>query len=151
MTDGPTDCLDRTIFRGNIAAIAGAEATMKVWTAIILLVCAMLQPAIAGPRPFTIAEEAIIERNDALRSVYETDPGLVRRALDAMKFRSQGKDKQRDVFGPATPGNPGGEAPILPGDAIDPATNPDLAIFQRGSPEAAHDLFQLLKKAAGRK
>lgn len=126
------------------------ETTTMVRTAILLLVCAMLQPAVAAPRPFTIAEEAIIERNEALRSVYQTDPALVRRALNAMKSRGPNKDKQRDVFGPGTPVTAGRNAPAQPGEEIDPAANPDLAIFQRGSPEAAHDLFQLLKKAAGR-
>jgi len=121
-----------------------------VVTAILLVVCALLQSGNAGPRPFTIAEEAVIERNEALRLVYETDPALVRRVLNAMKSRPSGKDKQRDVLGPK-PGDGGGadSAPVVPD--FDPAVNPDLAIFQRGSPEAAHDLFQLLKKAGGRK
>lgn len=127
------------------------EVMTLIRTAILLLACAMmLQPAIAAPRPFTIAEEAIIDRNEALRSVYETDPALVRRVLNALKSRGQSKDKQRDVFGPGNPGS-GRHDPTQPGAEIDPATNPDLAIFQRGSPEAAHDLFQLLKKASGRK
>lgn len=122
--------------------------------AILTLACAMVQSASAAPRPFTIAEEAIIDRNEALRSVYETDPALVRRVLDALKARGRNKDKQRDVFGgPRVPGapDPGRQGPMQPGAEIDPATNPDLAILQRGSPEAAHDLFQLLKKASGRK
>jgi len=119
--------------------------------AILLLACGVLQPALAAPRSFTIAEEAVIERNEALRSVYRTDPALVRLALNAMKSRGPGKEKQRDVFGPGSPGQPGPRDPAQPGEEIDPAANPDLAIFQRGSPEAAHDLFQLLKKAAGRK
>ena len=34
---------------------------------------------------------------------------------------------------------------------IDPQRNPDLAYFQRASPEAAYDLFQLLKRVAGGK
>lgn len=131
-----------------------------VRTAILFLACAMsllagatLQPASAAPRPFTIAEEAIIERNEALRSIYETDPALVRRVLDALKSPAKSRDKQRNVFGPKVPGGqpPGPIDPSEPGAEFDPATNPDLAILQRGSPEAAHDLFQLLKKASGRK
>lgn len=121
--------------------------------AILLCASAMpLQHASAAPRPFTIAEEAIIERNEALRLVYETDPALVRRVLDALKSRGQSKDKQRDVFGPGAPGDQraGRHDPAQPGEAFDPGANPDLAIFQRGSPEAAHDLFQLLKKAKAR-
>ncbi len=122
--------------------------------AMLLLACALLQSASAAPRPFTIAEEAIIDRNEALRSVYETDPALVRRVLDALKSRGQSRDKQRDAFGgPRVPGapNPARQDPAQSDMQIDPATNPDLAILQRGSPEAAHDLFQLLKKASGRK
>jgi hypothetical protein len=113
----------------------------------------MEQAASAAPRPFTIAEEAIIERNEALRSIYETDPALVRRVLDALKSPAKNKEKQRDVFGPRVPGGQRSDPidPSEPGAEIDPATNPDLAILQRGSPEAAHDLFQLLKKASGRK
>ena len=136
------------------------EAMTWIRTATLLLVCAMLliaghmlQSASAGPRPFTIAEEAIIDRNEALRSIYETDPALVRRVLNALKSRGPNNDKQRDVFGPKVPGGPSPRQhdPSQPDAEIDPATNPDLAILQRGSPEAAHDLFQLLKKASGRK
>lgn len=128
--------------------------------AFLLLACILLQPASillqpasAAPRPFTIAEEAIIERNEALRTAYETDPALVRRVLNALKSPRKSGDKQRDTFGPGTPADQGAgrSDTIQPGADIDPATNPDLAIFQRGSPEAAHDLFQLLKKASGRK
>lgn len=125
-------------------------ATLRL--TILLLACAMLQPASAAPRPFTIAEEAIIERNEALRTVYQTDPALVRRVLNAMKSRGQSKDRQRDVFGPKAPDDRPADRrdPAEPMPPIDPAANPDLAIFQRASPEAAHDLFQLLKRAAGR-
>jgi hypothetical protein len=118
--------------------------------AVLLCACALPLHASAAPRPFTIAEEAIIDRNDALRAVYETDPALVRRVLNALKSPLQHKDKQRDVFGPKVPGGQD-SGPSQPGAEIDPATNPDLAILQRGSPEAAHELFQLLKKAKGRK
>jgi hypothetical protein len=122
-------------------------------SAVLALACALLQPANAAPRPFTIAEEAIIDRNEALRSIYETDPALVRRVLDALKSRGQSKDKQRSAFGPRVPGGQDSvpHDPSQSGAEFDPATNPDLAILQRGSPEAAHDLFQLLKKASGRK
>jgi hypothetical protein len=125
-------------------------ATLRL--TILLLACAMLQPASAAPRPFTIAEEAIIERNEALRTVYQTDPALVRRVLNAMKSRGQSKDRQRDAFGPKAPDDRPADRrdPAEPMPSIDPAANPDLAIFQRASPEAAHDLFQLLKRAAGR-
>jgi hypothetical protein len=123
-------------------------------SAVLALACALLlQPASAAPRPFTIAEEAIIDRNETLRSLYQTDPAMVRRVLDTLKSRGQSTDRQRDVFGPSAPGDPG-SGPRDPSQAeatFDPATNPDLAIFQRASPEAAHDLFQLLKKASGRK
>lgn len=152
--------LPREHFAAQSAHLRKGEAMTWIRTAILflacgmpLLACTMLQSANAAPRPFTIAEEAIIERNEALRAVYETDPALVRRVLNALKSRGQSKDKQRDVFGPRVPGgqHSGPSAPSDPGADIDPATNPDLAILQRGSPEAAHDLFQLLKKASGRK
>ena len=55
--------------------------------AVLLCACALPLHASAAPRPFTIAEEAIIDRNEALRSIYETDPALVRRVLNALKSR----------------------------------------------------------------
>ena len=103
-------------------------------------------------RYFTIAEEAIIERNEALRLVYEKDPALVRRVLDSLAKRPASKEKQRDPFARTAPADhgPTSRDPASLGPQIDPGANPDLAIYQRGSPEAAHDLFQLLKRAASR-
>ncbi len=103
-------------------------------------------------RNFTIAEEAIIERNESLRMVYEKDPTLVRRVLDALAKRPASKEKQRDLIAKSAPTEqePTSRDPAVLVAPIDPGSNPDLAIYQRASPEAAHDLFQLLKRAASR-
>jgi hypothetical protein len=99
----------------------------------------------ASPR-FTLSEEVIIARNDALTALLPLDPAGVRTILDALAAarRSQEgvrpeppKETYRDVLG-----GPGGER-----IRIDSARNPDLdQLFRRASPEAAYDLFQILKR-----
>ena len=94
---------------------------------------------------FTFAEEVIIARNDALGELLPVDPQGVRRILDALAAAKQQDvpppgsvpaGRQRDVLG----------EPALP-DGVDAASNPDLKLlFQRSSPEAAYDLFQILKR-----
>jgi|SRR5215471_391463 len=93
---------------------------------------------------FTLAEEIIIARNDALGELAKVDPWSVRKILDAVIAARQKQqqaapgDRSRDMTGAQLP--PGGAT-------IDPSRNPDLDYFQRASPEAAYDLFQLLKRA----
>jgi hypothetical protein len=84
---------------------------------------------------FTASEHAIIDRNAALAALVGRDPGLVRCVLDAIAAagasRSGAGTKQRKYE-----------------RAPDPARNPDLDYLGRSSPEAAHDLFQLIKRAS---
>jgi hypothetical protein len=93
---------------------------------------------------FTAADDVIIERNEVLQDLRRISPRDVRRILDALAFatskrnddpefhRKPARRMQRD--------NPA-DRPVF-----DPEKNPDLVVYQRSSPEAAHDLFQLLKQ-----
>jgi hypothetical protein len=119
--------------------------------------CAILSAALAiagttvhgaaqeTPR-FTLAEERIIARNEALSALLASDPWGVRRIVDAMAAakqpRGKVKGRKRDM---AEPRSGDGTVPF------DPLRNPDLVIFQRASPEAAYDLFQLLKRVGNGK
>jgi hypothetical protein len=124
----------------------------------ILTVILLLSSAAAGSRPnkaapqFTLAEEVIIARNDALSALLRIDPSGVRTVLDAIAAArrlapsdksAKGDGKTRDVFG---------DPRLRDGKfRIDPQQNPDLKIlFQRASPEAAYDLFQILKRVGSR-
>ena len=85
------------------------------------------QPASPAPPVFSAQDMAVINRNDTLKKALPDDPWLVRHLLDDMGRQT---------------------APALaPPDGLDPVKNPDL----RSSPEAAYDLFQLLKRAAADK
>jgi hypothetical protein len=77
---------------------------------------------------FTHEETVIIRRNATLSEVSKTNPWIVRKLFDAVEQTSPGKDLQ-----------------TAPADGD--STDPDLDQMQRASPEAAHDLFQLLKQA----
>ena len=96
------------------------------------LICAavvvmMLTPparADVDPPAFTTEEMKLVNRNETLRQALPADPWLVRRLLDDLA-RKNGR-------------------PLAPPDGLDAVKNPDL----RSSPEAAYDLFQLLKRAA---
>ena len=79
-----------------------------------------------APPQFTPEEIQIIARNASLKAIIEEDPWLVRRFLDAMQAQAGGQ---------AAP-------PASAGDS-----DPDLNRFKRASPEASHDLFQILKQA----
>jgi hypothetical protein len=97
-----------------------------------------------APLKFSFAEEVVIARNDALNELLPLNPLGVRKILDAMTaFKQQPAGpktpRYRDVFG--TDGAPKESL------RLDPLKNPDLDIlFQRASPEAAYDLFQILKQ-----
>jgi hypothetical protein len=80
-----------------------------------------------APPVFDAKDAQIIARNATLRSLKDTDPWLVRRALDALA----------KTGGPA-------DAVQAPGDRD---ADPDLDRL-RASPEALNDLFQVFKAAA---
>ena len=81
---------------------------------------------------FSAADRAVIARNELLARIVDSDPALVRRALDLLD-----KLDEMPTRGP-----------------LEPSDNPDLDRLSQAppgalnaSPEAVNDLFQLLKKA----
>ena len=115
-----------------------------------ILACAMLSATVAASGPnsappnFTFAEQVIIARNDALNELLPLNPMGVRKILDTMAAAKEQPvrpktPRYRDVFG--------GDNASKDSLRLDPAKNPDLDIlFQHASPEAAYDLFQILKQ-----
>jgi hypothetical protein len=124
------------------------------WLAIPLMIvslvmiapaCAQLPaPANAAPT-FSAADRIVIARNQMLQSIVEQEPALVRRVLDALAAieNVQPRSSAMPNDSQAAPGPPSG-----PGGT---SSNPDLDRLERTSPEAANDLFQLLKQAATRR
>lgn len=94
-----------------------------------------------GVPRFTLAEQIIIERNDALAALLPIDPSGVRKILDALAVA-----KERPPVMAAPPRWTRRDAGAV---VVDPLRNPDLEVFQRASPEAAYDLFQILKRVGG--
>jgi len=109
---------------------------------------------------FSAEDQVIIKRNAALGALMDRDPWLVRRALDilanAPAISGRSGEVPADGFGTKEAvvkqgGNKQGtnkqgkrkSTETVP----DPKHNPDLDEFSRASPEAAHDLFQLIKLA----
>lgn len=105
---------------------------------------AAAQPA-AG---FTAEEQAIIARNASLKAALATAPAAVRQALDAIAAAQPA--------GTARSGPPLAQPEPAPRVEDKKArfkrkTDPDLAGLERISPEAAHDLFQVLKQVGSTK
>ena len=107
-----------------------------IWQLTVAVAAA--QPGRPAPQ-FTFADEVVIARNEALKTLLPVDPLGVRKLLDAIAHAKQQPPPttHRDVLEDRS-GRP----------RLDPLQNPDLNIlFQRASPEAAYDLFQILKQA----
>ena len=83
---------------------------------------------------FSAHDRQTIERNEMLRAALGREPWLVFKVLRELRDT----DRTRDVLLSRDPG--------VDRD-FDAELDPDLEQFQRVSPEAAHDLFLLLKKA----
>lgn len=106
--------------------------------AFALLCADMGGPAAAEPAGFTTAEQALIVRNASLRAAVNVSPAAVRQVLDTLAAARSGRA-----------GLPAGEPRTEPdGGDFDPAADPDLSSLQRVSPEAAHDIFLVLKQVA---
>jgi len=120
------------------------RACVSIVTAVLIFASAAAHGETQRAPRFTLAEESIIARNDMLSALLAVDPVGVRKIVDAIvasKRPSSAKPKRgRTVETPQS-----GDGVVV----IDPARNPDLIVFQRASPEAAYDLFQLLKQVAG--
>jgi hypothetical protein len=91
--------------------------------------CADLQ-GFPGSPSFTREELVIINRNASLVEISKTNPWIVRRILDALEKA----EHDSAVSQPPSPSSQDGE-------------DPDLDRMERASPEAVHDLLQLLKQA----
>jgi hypothetical protein len=94
---------------------------------------------------FTASDEVVIERNEILQDLRRVSPRDVRRILDALAFATSKRNDDPDFHRkPARRMQRDNNTADRP--AFDPEKNPDLVVYQRSSPEAAHDLFQLLKQ-----
>lgn len=101
-----------------------------VLNAFALLTAADIAVADVRAKPmFTGDELAVIERNVLLKRVVQTDPEAVRALLDVMKSDAAETSNSE------------------PDEA--PSDNPDIDRLQRSSPQAAHDLIQIMKQAGG--
>ena len=97
---------------------------------------------------FTFTEQVIIERNQLLHELVAIDPQGVRKLIDAVAAAKQTRRKSavkmkrnRDVRNNRNTGDD-----VM---TVNPKQNPDLyLLFQRSSPEAAYDLFQILKQVS---
>jgi len=121
------------------------RACYTILSVAFVLAAATTHVAGQGTPRFTLAEEVIIARNDALIELLMRDPAGVRRILDAMAAAN----RQTRSLPPVRKRDSGRERSGDGTVVIDPLRNPDLEIFQRSSPEAAYDLFQLLKRVGG--
>lgn len=125
----------------SLLLLAGVAAPATLALTSGLIVSSAEAQLLAEPdRPtFSVAERSIIARNASLRDRVSTEPWLVRRVLDTLANRTG--DATRSVLpAPATR-----DLPVE--RRFDTAVDPDLGTFERASPEAASDLFQLIKKA----
>jgi hypothetical protein len=91
-----------------------------------------------GPS-FSKAELVIVDRNQTLRALIKTDPKAVRKALDLM---------QRNHIGPRSAGSVR-DSDLQSRDEL--TADPDLDELERSNPEAARDLFLLIKRVATEK
>lgn len=115
---------------------------MRSWTFALLLLGALAGAAGAqappgAPPGFSPAEQKVIARNALLRSAVQSDPALVRRALDALAKLDEGQMRAGGMIESGKTAQP--KRTTTP--------NPDLDRLERASPEALDDLFQLLKQA----
>lgn len=85
---------------------------------------------------FSAADSAMIARNASLRGIIDRDPWLVHKVLRAIESGGE----TRELKPAARPQKP-------PPKTDRPSNDPDLDAFRRSSPEAANDLFQLIKQA----
>jgi hypothetical protein len=85
---------------------------------------------------FSDADRATIDRNETLKTTLPKAPWLVFRILRALE---QAKQETR--------GAPLDVNSLRDRREFDPKRDPDMSAMQRTEPEAAHDLFVLIKKA----
>lgn len=106
---------------------------LAVAMAVLLFDPAVADLAGSSPPPsFTQEEQVIIDRNPSLLEASRSNPWILRRILDVLENSTSGSDETKSP---------------LPSSIEHDGDDPDLDRMQRASPEAAHDLFQLLKQA----
>ncbi|MGY3610117.1 hypothetical protein [Bradyrhizobium sp. Leo121] len=91
----------------------------------------------ASDQSFSKAELSIIDRNQTLQTLMKSHPQAVRQALDLMQ--------QNRVGSRST----GSEESLQSRD--ESVVDPDLDELERSNPEAARDLFLLIKRVAAEK
>lgn len=118
---------------------------------IAAMLAVMADPATAelrgvpkGAPNFTKDELLIISRNQALSQVVKVDPWVVRRLLDTLDESDERRSMSNRAAEPLGPTR-------QPPEIFDPNANPDAERLQRASPEAVHDLFQLIKQVKDKK
>jgi hypothetical protein len=115
----------------------------RIWIAsafsLSWLSIAEAQYKTVDPSAFSNAERIVIERNVAMMSIVNDHPKIVRRLLNALADLNAGTETTNRSRRSDTPAE---RSP----KAFDPEKNPDVDTLQRASPEAVHDLFQLLKQ-----
>lgn len=127
--------------RDDAAAAWLSLIARSVGPAALALTLGLVEPARADLAPsqsmptFSTADLETIARNETLRRAVEASPWLVHRIL-------------RRLENPPTAPRSGtpDDAPPTTRDT-DLSRDPDLDSLQRSSPEAAHDLFLLIKQA----
>lgn len=109
------------------------SAVAAMLAALILADTANGGPVNAQEQPsFTREEQTVINRNASLAEMSKTDPWTLRRLLDTLeKAQRSGSDQ-------------------LPPSSGEGNADPDHQL-ERASPEAVHDLLQLLKQAGEKK
>jgi hypothetical protein len=118
---------------------------VKLGLVVVLLLNGLAAQASAQTREvielrpqFSVTELTVINRNKTLKSLLPKDPRVVRHALDTIATMQTSHETrtmdQRD------------SSRNRPPKQREP--DPDLAELERSAPEAAHDLFQLIKQAA---
>jgi hypothetical protein len=115
----------------------------------IALISCLTNPALADLQGapatpvFSQEEVALINSNETLLKASQSDPWLVRRLLDVVE--------RTDRAGAGAKPSDDSERPSPPPSDVDQQPDPDTDEMERTSPEAAHDLFQLLKQAGPKK
>ncbi|MBX9845198.1 MAG: hypothetical protein K2Z80_25640 [Xanthobacteraceae bacterium] len=104
----------------------------------------------AGRPAFSASEQVVIRRNRVLQSIVADNPWLVRRALDVLSEIDAGNHATSRSADPPMHRSDS-TSPSRLGDDFDRQRNPDLDSASRASPEAMHDLFQLIKQAGSTK
>jgi hypothetical protein len=117
------------------------NATLRNAFAALVLVVATAGPGLAQTS-LTSVEREFVSRNPLLVSLQREDPKGFRKVLDLLVAHNEAKQapsRKRRI-------------PLREeGPNLDVTGNPDLQDLQKSSPEAAHELFQVLKQAGALK